>query len=200
MTRLFVALLVLPLTAQASEPPDRVVLLDGSVLQGRLSDLQPDDHLTLQLLSGESRTVPWTDLARVSGPSFADVPSVESLRAPPAPPLPPISDDKAAVTAAALAQLDLLASKPRPDLFAPALAAQRRHKSLLFMILSPVMLAAGTAYTAVGASQHESSMVGFRDAYVSVGSLMLAAGTATLIGGIVTLVREKRLPPRPSPL
>jgi hypothetical protein len=189
----FAALLGLPSFAQATEPPDRVVLQDGSVLQGRLSELQPDVRITLQLLTGESRTIDWSEIARVSGPSFAGVPSVASLREP-ALPLP---DDVAAARAAALARLDLLASPPPPNAMTTAMALRRKHSGLGLTITGPILLAVGAGYTAVGAMQHDRSMAGFRDAYVSVGALALAAGTATLIAGIVSLAREKRLPRTP---
>jgi hypothetical protein len=182
---LAVGFLLLSSVAHADAPLDRVVLKDGTVLYGRLAELKPNDRLTIVLFSGESRTVEWEELARVSGPSFTDVPSVEALLPPPK---SAETDALYEARARALAQL----AETRANLVAPAPPPPSRKGMHLFLAAGPALVL-GTVYTALGASERTDSITsGLGTGFLSIGAIALAAGTALAIAGTVITVREKK--------
>src|SRR4051812_30007389 len=48
--------------AHADDGRIHVVLVDGSEVQGELVEKVPGDHLTIQLATGEIRTIPWASI------------------------------------------------------------------------------------------------------------------------------------------
>jgi hypothetical protein len=75
------ATLVAPATARADDGRIHVVLVDGSEVQGELVEKVPGDHLTIQLATGEVRTIPWASIQSTN--------PVEPTPAPTTPPPPP---------------------------------------------------------------------------------------------------------------
>jgi hypothetical protein len=61
---------------------DVIVQSDGTVLQGHVAELHPGDSITLVLLTGETRVVPWAAIASKRGPSFSNAPTPEPSEAP----------------------------------------------------------------------------------------------------------------------
>ncbi len=49
---------------------DVITLRDGTLLRGHVAELHPSQHLTIVLLTGETRTLDWADLATATGPAF----------------------------------------------------------------------------------------------------------------------------------
>jgi hypothetical protein len=190
--------------ARAEEPPDVVVLTDGTIMQGRLAELKPDDHVTLVLLTGEPRTVDYAEIARMSGPSFPQSESAPGAggQNPPRVTLTVeggrervavdhhvvIGGDRSA--AIAPPPLYLLPPSLTPPFarFQPPLGA-RRGFTYLMLALGPML--GGSIMTAVGARESEPMMSTLHDTFIGVGSTMLIAGTASLIAGIVLLSRGK---------
>jgi hypothetical protein len=81
MALLLVALAAAP--ARAQSDVDMVTTRDGAVLRGHISEIRPNTSITIVLLTGESRVIPWADFAGGSGPSFPGSPG-----SPPPPPPP----------------------------------------------------------------------------------------------------------------
>jgi hypothetical protein len=73
---LVLAILSLAPSTWAAASPwfDVIVQTDGTVLQGHVAELVPGRSVTLMLLTGETRMVPWEQIASKSGPSFAPAP------------------------------------------------------------------------------------------------------------------------------
>jgi hypothetical protein len=68
--------------ARAEDVRLHVVLVDGTELQGELVEKVPGDHLTIELATGEVRTIPWSSIASTDDASWSPP------HAPPPPPLP----------------------------------------------------------------------------------------------------------------
>lgn len=81
-----------PSSAQTTSiPPDLVNLRNGGMLRGTIAELVPDDHVTIVLATGETRTIPAAEIA-YAGPA-------SSAPQPPSAP-PPVVPAAAPVTAA----------------------------------------------------------------------------------------------------
>lgn len=86
-----------PSSAQTScVPPDLVTLRDGGMLRGTIAELAPNDHVTIVLVTGETRTVPAAEIAYAgpagSAPQPASTPPIVAAAASPpssAPAAPP---------------------------------------------------------------------------------------------------------------
>ena len=83
-------------SARAAEARDTVYLRDGTLLRGVIQENKPGDHVTLQLVSGRVRTVPYSEiqnaeeLARMAGASdTATAPSPQEPVPAAAPATPP---------------------------------------------------------------------------------------------------------------
>ncbi len=74
MKSLLLAVLLLlaaaPTPLLADELPDTLVLQDGTILRGRVTELIPQTRATIVLFTGEMRVVEWSRVARASGPTF----------------------------------------------------------------------------------------------------------------------------------
>lgn len=69
--------------------PEQVVwLTNGAILRGQIVELAPQQHVTLQLATGELRTIPWADIARSTFVSPAAAPPTAAPSASPPPPAP----------------------------------------------------------------------------------------------------------------
>jgi hypothetical protein len=69
--------------ARADDSRVHVVLVDGSEVVGELVEKVPGDHLTIQLATGEVRTIPWSSIRSTS-------PVTAPTTSPPPPPPPAI--------------------------------------------------------------------------------------------------------------
>ena len=49
---------------------DVLSLHDGTLLRGRVAEMHPGQHVTMVLLTGQTREIEWSDLATMAGPSF----------------------------------------------------------------------------------------------------------------------------------
>jgi hypothetical protein len=58
--------------AQGAAPvgSDTIVARDGSVYRGQVAEIKPGREVTIVLLDGQARTVPWSEIASTYGPSF----------------------------------------------------------------------------------------------------------------------------------
>lgn len=54
-------------TAQSAQPLDIVIMKDGAMVRGTIVESVPDGHVTILLMTGESRTISW-DVVRYAGP------------------------------------------------------------------------------------------------------------------------------------
>jgi hypothetical protein len=86
LTACLVLLLLVGSTRGAlADELDTVVLRDGTLLRGRAAEVVPGQRVTIQLVTGEIRVVPFPDIASLAGPAFPPAPGA----VPVAPPVMP---------------------------------------------------------------------------------------------------------------
>jgi hypothetical protein len=124
---LVLSALLVPLAARgqgAVSPPgpeQQVWLKNGGFLRGALVELAPGDHLTVQLVTGEIRRSPWSDVDRTSR---SDAPPASGSAAPASSSAAPTASSSAVVPAAR----PLASSAPVASSAAPA--ALRGHANV----------------------------------------------------------------------
>jgi hypothetical protein len=200
--------LFLSFAAHASPPPayDVVVERDGTLLQGHVAELKPGQSVTLQLLTGEARVVPWDEIAETRGPSF---------------PAPPVANPQPASCAASAEPVELgggdckcAVGAPTPPPIDPRLSAlsqaQRRAlrgRSLVGILLLPPAAAGIVGGTVLAVQGHMDppprtpaghaapSAINGLDV---TGYIMIGVGAAVLTTAIVLFATDHardKLPP-----
>jgi hypothetical protein len=77
--------LLLAAPARAEAPLDTVYLVGGGLVRGTLAESVPNDHVTIVLITGEVRRVPWSEIVRIEagGASPSPAPAPAPAPAPP---------------------------------------------------------------------------------------------------------------------
>jgi hypothetical protein len=83
--RVLVCLLFCSVAWSQPKAVDTVVAWDGTVYRGQVAELKPGRSVSIVLLNGQTRTIPWSEIKSTHGPSF------ESSGAPPPTAPPPMA-------------------------------------------------------------------------------------------------------------
>lgn len=71
-------------TSRADEPPEQLVWLkNGGFMRGELIEMSPNDHVTIRLLTGEVRKIPWAEVDHTSSAKASPATSVSPIASAP---------------------------------------------------------------------------------------------------------------------